>query len=179
MVKADFAKSLTHLGVATVLLAGITVSLAQGYHGFLALQDPPVPAPLNQVPVAMQSSENMAGQPASSPTAHQAASDLQVATRASATSSQAQGERWPVQRAVWRKQPPVHSVPAAQRDPRSMLRSPLPASAWPGFRSNTPARLQRPAYPARTYARPTAVRSGFGSLAGPRVSGKACGMGFG
>ncbi len=179
MVKADFAKSLTHLGVATVLLTGITICVARGYQGFLALQDTPVSPPVNPASMNVPSTENETGKPASFPTARHAVSDGLLATGMTPTSSsQPREQRRSVQHAVWRQPPPARSAPAARRDPRSAYRSPLPASAWPGFQPGTPGGLQRPAYTPRTYGWPTAVRSGFGSSHRSRIGGKAC-MGFG
>ena len=48
--RADMGKRLTHFGVATVLLAGISLCVAQGYKGFVALQTPPAPVVSDVMP---------------------------------------------------------------------------------------------------------------------------------
>lgn len=178
LVRADFAKLLTNVSIAAVLLTGIIVSVAQGYKGFLALQDPAVPAQVELPPAPRHSVDAAADEPASYTAAYEVAPGNVAVIKASVGSSQEQSKRQSVRQAVWRYQPPARTVQAAQPDPRAMYRNTPPTSGWPGFQPAPPAQWQRPAHTPRSFARPTAVRSGFGSSSRPRVSGKSC-MGFG
>ena len=185
MVRADFARLFTNIGVAAVLLAGISISVAQGYKGFLALQDVPSPPPedaatpaFSKLPPSPRHSADTGPveEPAGYPATHQPASATVAAVKASAGPSRGLGERRLVQPAVWRNQ---RSVAPPQPGPRAQYRSPPATSGWPRMQPPVAAPWQQaPSYTPRGFGRPPAVRSGFGPSMGPRLGGKSC-MGFG
>ncbi len=189
MVRADFARVFTNVGVAVVLLGGIGICVAQGYKGFLALQDVPAPPPeqaLTPPPVELASSAGYSvesaavDEPASYRPAQQPASETAVPIKASVASSRGPGERRLVQPAVWQNQRPL-ALP--QAGPPAQYRNPPAASGWPRMQPPASAPWQPPSYSPPSYTprgfvRPSAVRSGFGPSMGPRLGGKSC-MGFG
>lgn len=183
LVRADFARLFTNVGVAAMLLTGITICLAQGYRGFLALEDAAVPALEDAAvpafvelqPSSRHSLDTAADEPASYPAAHQLAPATFAAIKASAGSPLKHDERRSVRAAVWRHQQPAHPPQIA---PSALYRARLPAAGWPRVQPPVTAPWQPPSYTPRTSVRPSAVRSGFGTFFGPRLGGKAC-MGFG
>ncbi len=185
MVRGDFARLFSNIGVAAVLLAGISICVAQGYKGFLALQDAPSPPPepaaitaLTELPPSPGHSLNSADidEPAGYPGVQRPASATVAPIKASAGPSRGPGERRLVRPAVWRNQ---QSAAPPQPGPRAQYRSPPATAGWPRMQPPVAAPWQQaPSYTPRGFGRPPAVRSGFGPSMGPRLGGKSC-MGFG
>ena len=189
MVRVDFPRLITNAGVAAVLLGGIGICVAQGYKGFLALQDatsPPTREALNtrlpeELPDPGQSLDTAAvDEPASYRPSQQPAADTVVPIKASVAPLREPGARRLVQPAVWRSQRPL-SMP--QAGPRGQYGNSPAVSGWPRTQPPVAAPWQPPAYvppsyTPRGFVRPSAVRSGFGPSVGPRSGGKSC-MGFG
>ncbi len=184
--RADMGKRLAHFGVAAVLLAGISLCVAQGYKGFVALKTPPasIVSEAEATPV-LPSQPVLLRESMSAGTEYDPVSKPARVVRASLRASQAPGaSHAPVaQRAVYPATRGAQPSPRANPSPPSnscpLTGKASPASGWPVHPSGVPApRFQGPAYVRPNSRRPAAVRARFGSSFGPR-GGSRMGMGFG
>ena len=179
-------KRLSHFGVAIVLLGGISLCVAQGYRGFVALKTPPSPAisdaeptyarPSQPAPLRVPLSAGAEYNPANKP-----ARVVRTTLRASQVPGSSQS---PVaQRVAYPAARETQPSPRANQSPPSnacpLTGNSSPASGWPVHPSGIPApRFQAPAHVPPNQRRPAAVRDRFGSSYGPR-GGSRIGMGFG
>lgn len=184
--RADMGKRLTHFGVATVLLAGISLCVAQGYKGFVALQTPPAPVVSDVMPTpALPSQPALLREPMSAGAGYDPVSKPARVVRATLRDLQAPGaSHAPVaQTAAYPATRGAQPLPRANQSSTSnscpLTGNSSPASGWPAHPSGVPApRFQGPAYLPPNPRRPAAVRARFGSPFGPR-GGSRMGMGFG